>query len=278
MTQYFTEMKKVGDVATSGLMIKPAVKVPKVWPASAKVAQTGAVPGARSFDALAAQQSKGFTRVLNAAPGQGPRPDDVVSSVFEASATVTPPPGYKPTGELSGSLFFLPPRWDKATYLKVPQGAAVFSYLVSLNYSTKAGAPEKAVAEHIKAAFTQPGSTKPANAGKKFAGQSASAPLHRLYYDTARRKKNRSTAVSTCKREFGANYAQGGKECDEYPFAVTYEGRAQPTYETSAPKNNYSVRALPKTDNGNAGNLLGQFLTLNRIIDGKDDGFYVTIS
>ncbi|WP_268255353.1 NucA/NucB deoxyribonuclease domain-containing protein, partial [Streptomyces roseolilacinus] len=244
----------------------------------AKVSQTGAVPGPRSFDALATQQSKGFTRVLNAAPGQGSKPDDAVFSVFEASATVTPPPGYKPTGELSGKLFFLPPRWDNAKYLKVPQGAAVFSYSIPLVYNTKAGAPEKAVADHIKAAFTQPGSTKPANANKNVPGQSASAPLHRLYHDNARRKKNRATAVSTCKKEFGANYAQGGKECDEYPFAVTYEGCALPSYDQAAPKNNFSVRALPKADNGNAGNLLGQFLTLNRIIDGKDDGFYVTIT
>ncbi len=82
---------------------------------------------------------------------------------------------------------------------------------------------------------------------------------------------------STLRQEFGADYAQGGKECDEYPFAVTYEGCALPSYDSTAPKNNSSARALPKADNGNAGNLLGQFLTLNRIIDGKDDGFYVTI-
>lgn len=278
MTQYFTQMKKTGTVSTSAMMITPKVKVPKVWPSAARVAQTGAVPGARSFDTLAAQQSTGFTRTLNAAPGQGTGRDDAIASVFEASATITPPPGHRPTGELSGTLFFLPPRWDKASYLKVPQGAAVFTYLVPLHYSTKAGAPERAVAEHIKTAFTKPASTKPSNARKKVPGQSVQAPLHRLYYDSARRKKNRSTAVSTCRREFGPNYAAGGKECDEYPFATTYEGCAQPTYETSAPKNNYSVRALPGADNGNAGNLLGQFMTLNRIVDGKDDGFFMSLS
>lgn len=278
MTQYFTEMKKTGSVATSGLMITPKVKVPKVWPSTARVTQTGAVPGARSFDALAAQQSVGFTRTLNAAAGQGTGRDDAIASVFEASATVTPPAGYRPSGELSGSLFFLPPRWDKASYLKVPAGAAVFTYVVPLHYSSRAGAPERAVAEHLKTAFTNPAGTKPSNAAKKVPGQNAQASLHRLYYDNARRKKNRSTAVSTCKREFGPNYAAGGKECDEYPFATTYEGCAQPTYEPSAPRNNFSVRALPGTDNSNAGNLLGQFLTLNRIVDGKDDGFYVSVS
>ncbi|MDQ1013279.1 hypothetical protein QFZ82_007764 [Streptomyces sp. V4I23] len=150
MTQYFTEMKKTGSVATSGLMITPKVKVPKVWPSTARVTQTGAVPGARSFAALAAQQSVGFTRTLNATAGQGTGRDDAIASVFEASATVTPPPGYRPSGELSGSLFFLPPRWDKASYLKVPAGAAVFTYVIPLHYSSRAGAPERAVAEHLK--------------------------------------------------------------------------------------------------------------------------------
>ncbi|WP_253209185.1 NucA/NucB deoxyribonuclease domain-containing protein [Streptomyces niphimycinicus] len=103
-------------------------------------------------------------------------------------------------------------------------------------------------------------------------------PLRRLYHDNARRKKNRSTAVSTCKKVFGDDYARGGEECDEYPFATTYEGCAQTTYEPSAPKNNFSVLPLAKKDNGNAGNLLGQFMTLNRILDGDDDGFYVTIT
>ncbi len=279
ITQYFTEMKKTGDVATSALMIKPSVKIPQVWPATANVKQTGTVPGARSFDTIAAQQPAGFTRVLNAAAGQGSTPSDAIASAFEASATITPPPGYTASGELSGTLFFLPPRWDKAKYLSKPtQGGAAFTYLVPLVYSTKAGAPERAVAQHIKNAFTKPGTTKPDNANKKVPGSTVQTPLHRLYHDNARRKKNRSTAVSTCKKFFGDDYAQGGKECDEYPFATTYEGCAQTTYEPSAPKDNFSVLPLAKKDNGNAGNLLGQFMTLNRILDGDDDGFYVTIT
>ncbi|MFB7449850.1 hypothetical protein [Streptomyces sp. NPDC056194] len=67
------------------------------------------------------------------------------------------------------------------------------------------------MAEHIKTAFTAPGSAKPANRAKYVVGQSPAVSLNRLYYD-------------------------------------------------------------------NAGNLLGQFMALNRIIDGKNDGSYVTIS
>ncbi|MFD5386986.1 hypothetical protein ACFWMG_18975 [Streptomyces sp. NPDC127074] len=171
-------MKKTGQVATSALMIKPSVKIPQVWPAAANVKQTGTVPGARSFDTIAAQQPAGFTRVLNAAAGQGSNPSDATAAVFEGSATITPPPGYTPGGELSGTLFFLPPRWDEAKYLSKPaQGGAAFTYLVPLVYSTKAGAPERAVAQHIKNAFTEPGTTKPVNANKKVPGSTVQTPL-----------------------------------------------------------------------------------------------------
>ncbi|MEU5919757.1 hypothetical protein [Streptomyces sp. NPDC047141] len=89
-------------------MIKPAVKVSQTWPSTARVRQSGTIPGARSFDALARQQATGFTRSLNASDGQGSGRDDVISAVAEASATITPPPGYRSGGELSGTLFFLP--------------------------------------------------------------------------------------------------------------------------------------------------------------------------
>lgn len=35
--------------------------------------------------------------------------------------------------------------------------------------------------------------------------------------------------------------------------------------------------ALNGVENGNAGNLLGQYCTINRIIDGTNDGFLVKI-
>ncbi|WP_405863591.1 hypothetical protein [Streptomyces sp. NBC_00005] len=58
----------------------------------------------------------------------------------------------------------LAPRWDAASYLANStsggnpdkKGAATFSYVSTLTYSAKPGAEERAVAQHIKSAFTKP--------------------------------------------------------------------------------------------------------------------------
>ncbi|WP_229914412.1 NucA/NucB deoxyribonuclease domain-containing protein, partial [Streptomyces capitiformicae] len=67
------------------------------------------------------------------------------------------------------------------------------------------------------------------------------------------------------------------RECDEYPFATTYEGSAEPDYDADAKKFNFSVKPIAKADNGAGGNLLLGFYAKNRIIDGMEDGFIVKI-
>ncbi|WP_453083034.1 NucA/NucB deoxyribonuclease domain-containing protein [Streptomyces naganishii] len=61
---------------------------------------------------------------------------------------------------------------------------------------------------------------------QKVPGQTVEDPLHRTV-SSVRNDKNRFEAVKQCKRYWGQNYASGGKECDEYPFASTYEGAAE---------------------------------------------------
>ncbi|MFE2280149.1 hypothetical protein ACFXAE_23560 [Streptomyces sp. NPDC059454] len=56
-----------------------------------------------------------------------------------------------------------------------------------------------------------------------------------------------------------------------------YGGSALPEYDLEAPTKNFSVMALNGVENGNAESLLGQYYTLNRIIDGTNDGFLVKI-
>jgi len=50
--------------------------------------------------------------------------------------------------------------------------------------------------------------------------------------------------------DWGNNYASGGKECDEIPFATTYQGAAQALLkydpQQKAPKNNFSARPHPQ--------------------------------
>ncbi|MGW0694898.1 NucA/NucB deoxyribonuclease domain-containing protein [Streptomyces sp. NPDC002738] len=272
---YFTDMAKVGNVKTGSLLIKTSPKIPQKWPAAAKVTQDGNIPGAKSFDQLV--QLKTFKHTVKVASKQGTKPDDTVFAVYEPVISITPPPGYTLNGT-GGKLFMLAPRWDKATYVSRDDGAAAFSYLSTLTYSSKTGAPEKAVAEHIKKAYSAPASTKPVSSAKKIPGQSASNPLNRLFRDTDRRKKNRSQAIKACEQYWGKKYSQNNKyQCDEFPFATTYQGAAQSQFEPTAPKNNFSAMPLVTADNRDAGILLGQFMTKNRIIDGRDDGFIVKI-
>ncbi|MFI8235584.1 NucA/NucB deoxyribonuclease domain-containing protein [Streptomyces sp. NPDC085900] len=66
-------------------------------------------------------------------------------------------------------------------------------------------------------------------------------------------------------------------ECDEYPFASTYEGSAQSIYDETKPKKNFSARAIDGTENGAGGSQLASYYSDNRIIDGPNDEFHVVI-
>ncbi|WP_234325519.1 NucA/NucB deoxyribonuclease domain-containing protein [Streptomyces sp. NRRL S-146] len=133
------------------------------------------------------------------------------------------------------------------------------------------------MAQHIKTAFTNPQDTKPYMSAKKVPGQTPDLPLHRTVNKT-RKDDSRKAAVKQCKRYRGANYTQGGAgECDEYPFATTYEGAAEHDYDADAKKFNFSVKPIAKEDNGTGGSLLLSFYATNRVIDRMEDGFIVKL-
>lgn len=282
-TYYFTDMQTTGRTATAIMRIETKGAMPQSWPSTAVYTHGGTPPGTRTFDQFKAQRT--FTHTVSAAPGQGTGSADQVFSVYEPVITITPPPGWKLGGELTGKLFMLALRWDAATYLAnstgggnpARKGAATFSYLPTLTYSAKEGAEEKAVAEHIRTAFTAPLDTNPYMSAKNVPGQDTKTPLHRLVEQT-RKDDNRKAAVRQCKRYWGEGYAWGGtRECDEYPFATTYEGAAQADHDSEAKPFNFSVLPVAKADNGAAGGLLLGFYAKNRLVDGLDDGFMVKI-
>lgn len=281
---YFTDMTAQGTAQVAALKIGTKGKIPQSWPSGVNYSRGGTMPGTKTFTELKALRT--FSETVNAKPGQGSGgATDLVFAVYEPSITITPPPGVRLNGNLQGDLFMLAPRWDAAKYLAnstgggnpEKKGAATFSYVGTLTYSAKVGAEERAVAQHIKTAFTKPEDTKPYMSAKKVPGQTVKDPLHRTVNKT-RRDDNRKASVKQCKRYWGANYTQGAtRECDEYPFATTYEGGAEPDYDADAKKFNFSVKPIAKADNGAGGNLLLSFYAKNRIIDGMDDGFIVKI-
>ncbi|MGX1885781.1 NucA/NucB deoxyribonuclease domain-containing protein [Streptomyces sp. NPDC055287] len=282
----FTQVGTTGVAAGYKIRIKP--QIPQDWPAAARPTQSGNLPVTKTWQELRLMSPAHFNNKVRYAPGQGTGAGaaDVVFAVYQPEITTTLPPGWVGESPKTGKPFMMAPRWDAAKYLNnstgggsaANKGSAAFSYLATLNYSSKQGAVERGVALHIKKAYASPGATKPPNALKKIPGQNAKTPLHRLYLDERRRKDNRARAVTNCRRHFGPSYTDGGKQCDEFPFATTYEGCAQAEYDPHVEKNNFSVLPVNSAENRDAGILLSQFYTKNRLLDGMDDGFIVKIS
>lgn len=280
---HYTDFTTTGSTGAAAMPITTKGNIPQSWPAGATYTRGGTMPGTKTFTQLKTQRT--FNETVTAKPGQGSKKDlDLLFTVYEPAVSYTPPSGWTLRGSHGGKLFMLAPRWESASYLAnstgggnpAKKGAATFSYVTALTLSAKQGAEEQAEAAHIRQAFLVPQDTKPYMAAKKVPGQTAADPLHRTVSST-RIDKNRSEAVKQCKRYWGPNYTSGGKECDEYPFASTYEGAAEPEYDPEATKFNFSAKPIPGADNQAGGLILKSFYAKNRIIDGLDDGFIVGI-
>ncbi|WKK22105.1 RICIN domain-containing protein [Streptomyces olivoreticuli] len=286
-----TTFAKDGKTGTAGLMYKIEPKFPEVYApkAKGKMQNGGSLPVTLSWDDLSARRPTAhFEHTARVAPGLGTGSGfaDVVSTVYEPVLTSQVPPGWDGKST-SGSPFFMAPRWDSAGYLRNStgegkpenRGSAVFSYDPTLLYSTAPDAPEFGVAKHIEKVYNDPNHTVPSSfEGKMIPGRIRS-PLHRLLTDNPQYSRNRDVAIQNCKRYYGDGYSEGNtKDCDEYPFASTYEGAAQSEFNPEARRNNFSVLPVIKKQNSDAGTLLKGFYTKNRIIEGTDDGFLVGIT
>lgn len=117
---------------------------------------------------------------------------------------------------------------------------------------------------HIYDAQNRPWMTFPSWVGKSTPGEDEA--IHRTL-DTTVRDENRAQVRRTCRDVWG-DYDGALLNCDEYPFASTYEGAA-------SGDDRYSARLIDADDNQEAGRRLGQFYRENRVLDG--DAFYVHI-
>ncbi len=169
-------------------------------------------------------------------------------------------------------------RFDSAKYMFAfpntyfPHGA-VFSEAIPV-LKVPVTKPEfevlREAGEHWKFAMENPEQTRPYVLGKKIPGAVGDRPLTRMYTKRHEEEyqKNRNYTRTICNREF-QNEDRTGKECDEFPFASTWEGSAMNGLDW------FSVRLISKESNGAAGAWLGAWYAYDRILDG--DRFYVNV-
>jgi hypothetical protein len=169
-----------------------------------------------------------------------------------------------------------PLRCDLASYAE--GGGCVYTNVTSYLQYSKSDPAVNEAAQHIEdAQFSRANVLPPAANLVIPGGHNTGIPLTRLYHDMTRRNANNADAKAACVKYFGANYTDGGKDCDEYPFRTTYEGAAygRPAYAGPNTARSFSARPITSGDNRLAGSRLGTWMTQDHVLDG--DTFFVEI-
>lgn len=189
------------------------------------------------------------------------------------------------TGEVGGSSNHTPPeyfRCDQATYVNTTP--CVFNHVTPEMIMSVSDQQLGESAAFIRAAQTNITATAPGIPGTKVPGAVGETPLTRLAtaYDTTKGSRaSRRKVRAACIHKFGRNYTRkivGGQlikmECDEYPFASTYQNSAFATGTTSA--YSYAAMPVPATHNNAGGQVIRQFIRNYRRLD--RDPYHVTIT
>ncbi|MQY09937.1 hypothetical protein SRB5_00400 [Streptomyces sp. RB5] len=175
-------------------------------------------------------------------------------------------------------------RFDSAVYLGPGNSrmGSVFDRAVPGMAYRLGDAAVAGVAQHIDDARTDPDSTVPPRAFKNLVGATPVAPLHRLPgsrlmpAQRARVIDNRNVSTGFCGTiGMPPQPPTGGPfDCDEYPFASTYEGAARFKYEPADQqaqfRDQFSVRWVNRTVNREAGARLGRWYGVDRILDHEE--------
>ncbi len=164
-------------------------------------------------------------------------------------------------------------RFDSGRKMVRAHGAVFPDYIPELVLSRSDPAVNES-ALHIRDAQDYPVRTFRSWLGKTVPGKPGGEPLHRTV-DDARRDANRAAAIKTCIDVWGPQYANGGLQCDEYPFSFTQEGAAN-TSSSGAPTRRYSARPIDGPDNEEVGRRLGDMYGSLRVLDAE--AFHVRIT
>lgn len=176
--------------------------------------------------------------------------------------------------------------WGRATY---PEACIFNDVIPHLQYRI-GDRRLAAVARHIRDAQDTPDSTYPIETWSnalpldpraktipgKYTGSTGDPGLHRVPVDSDIYEENGRVKDAACFSQ--APYLLTGlqprpgwrQDCDEYPFASTEEGAANPFWD-------FSVRAVPLSQNRSAGGVLRWYYFSDRILYYDHDRFYVEI-
>lgn len=201
--------------------------------------------------------------------------DKVANHTFDLvfATTDTGVPGQETEEIWEGGPF----RCDSATYVGSDR-ACIYDDDNPVVYRFDSRPEWKEQTEHIWKAQNDPEFTLPVSRyTKNIPGSMESKdPLTRRYNERDN-KANRDKSVAQCVKFYGKAYptSEGyARECDEYPYASTYEGSA--TGANDAGNDGYkhfSVEPITAGHNNKGGIDLGSFYTNDRMLDG--DRFYV---
>ncbi|WP_265568693.1 NucA/NucB deoxyribonuclease domain-containing protein [Streptomyces hygroscopicus] len=158
-------------------------------------------------------------------------------------------------------------RFDSSTYLARPAAGAIFDRVTPYMTYHLADKLVVGVAFHIYFALNLPQFTFPPqtiNRMKRIPGNIRATPpslIHRLYagYDAAaeeRSKENRAEKDAACARLT----RPAGTDCDEYPFASSWEG-------AGLGDGNFSVMYVDSAQNQKAGSRLSEWYGNDRILN-----------
>ncbi|MFJ9420365.1 NucA/NucB deoxyribonuclease domain-containing protein [Streptomyces sp. NPDC101227] len=162
-------------------------------------------------------------------------------------------------------------RHDSASYLGASASGAIFDRVVPVMHYSRSSTAHGAVAQHIYTAQTNPAATWPKQDGKTIPGSIASGkrlmPLYPEWDANAAQayKDNQKAKDAAC-----ADLEKvDGEDCDEYPFASTWEG-------AGLGDGNFSVQYLNSLQNRSAGGSLAGWYNSDRIL--HFDQYYVNIA
>ncbi|MBQ1051851.1 hypothetical protein KBX50_25735 [Micromonospora sp. C51] len=163
-------------------------------------------------------------------------------------------------------------RYDSADYVGASRGAVFTDYRLVFEVDVNDPTQDES-ALHILQAQEHPMLTFPSWVGKTVPGKTT--PLTRMH-NKANNDANRNKSVAMCKSIWG-EYDGLIQNCDEYPFASTYEG-SYTGAPTSADLQRYSVRVIDAADNQHVGRdlLENGFYKANRVLNG--DQFFVKVN